>query len=122
MESYREAVQVFTEMQYEAAYAARMKLIENGKHDPEEYLMILRPAVLIINTYTSLNPYDMEMVNKRDEIFYYYSVFGDPRSSDDLVVKFDLLNQSLQTCSNCGLPLIKGSHVCWNCGSLMNAT
>ena len=117
MELYREAVKVFTELQHEAVQAVRMKLIANGKHYPEEYLMILRPAVLAINIYAGLYPYDKEMVNIRDEIFFYYSIIGDTRSSSDLVLKFDLLNQPLQICRSCGLPLIKGSQICWNCGS-----
>jgi hypothetical protein len=117
MELYREAVKIFTELQHQAAYAARMKLIANGKHDPEEYLMILRPAILAVNIYARLYPYDMEIVNIRDEMFFYYSIFGDTRSTSDLVVKFDLLNQPLQICRSCGLPLIKRSQICWNCGS-----
>ena len=119
MEAYREAVKVFCELQHEAAHNARMKLIANGKHDPEEYLMILRQAILTINLYARQYSYDKEMVDLRDEMFHYYAICGDPRSADDLVIQFDLLNQPLQLCRSCGMPLIKDSQICWNCGSII---
>lgn len=117
MEMYREAISEYVRLLYELAYTIRMKLISNGKHDPEEYLMILRPTVLTIHTYVHQYPYDMEMQQKRDEMFFHYAHIGDIRSVNDTVIRFELLNEHLQICRSCGLPIVKGTQICWNCGT-----